>query len=108
LPLLRAIGQYPAGSWLLWAGVAVAVGIALRHTVRSERFLAAAIVLQLVAVIVAYLITPHDVSWQVRWSWERVVLQLVAPIVILAIAGVAPLLPVAWRKPQGAGQLGGE
>ena len=50
--------------------------------------LAAAIALQLLFFVAAYVITPHDVEWHVRWSWERIVDQLAAPATFLALVVV--------------------
>jgi hypothetical protein len=64
--------------------------IGIRRVVREERFLASVIALQLLAFIAAYAITPHDVSWHVRWSWERLVLQVTALVTFLAIVVTFP------------------
>lgn len=85
LPMLRTMEQYPAGRLLFWVGVGSALLIGARRVVREERFLATALLVQFAAFIAAYVITPHDVSWHVRWSWERVVMQLAAPLGFLAV-----------------------
>ncbi len=64
--------------------------IGARRIITEERFLAAVIALQLLVFIAAYAITPHDVSWHVRWSWERLVLQVTALVTFLAIVVTLP------------------
>ena len=84
-PMLQAMASYPPGRVIFWIGLAAALAIGWRRVVTDERFLASVIGLQLLAFIAAYVITPHDVSWHVRWSWERVVLQVTALLAFLAI-----------------------
>jgi len=90
-PMFAAMAKYSLGKPLFWGGIVVAL-IAGARALPRERFLAAAILVQLAFFIAAYLVTPHDVTWHVRWSWERIVTQLAAPIVYLAIAVTAPAL----------------
>ena len=80
---------------ILWIGIIAALVIGARRVIREERFLAAVIALQLLAFVAAYLVTPHDVSWHVRWSWERLVLQLTALVTFLAIVVTFPKPPLA-------------
>src|SRR5438067_4924844 len=94
LPLLQSMGEHPPGRVILWIGIIAALVIGARRVIREERFLAAVIALQLLAFVAAYLVTPHDVSWHVRWSWERLVLQLTALVTFLAIVVTIPKLPV--------------
>ena len=88
---LAALAQQAVGKPLFWFGIALAFVIAPRRLVR-ERFLIVAIVLQLLFFVAAYVVTPHDVIWHVRWSWERIVGQLTPLIVFLAIELIAPVL----------------
>ncbi len=83
--LLRALYEVPHGSALFWIGVLLACAIGLRRLVRQERFLAIAIVTQLLFFIGAYLVTPNEVVWHVRTSWERIVRQLLPAIALLAL-----------------------
>lgn len=84
LPMLRAMFVYSLGKPLFWSGIFLALLIGFRG-LRRERFLALAIALQLAFFIGAYLVTPHDVTWHVRWSWERIVTQLAAAMGFLAV-----------------------
>jgi hypothetical protein len=84
LPMLRAMFVYSLGKPLFWSGIFLALLLGFRG-LRRERFLALAIALQLAFFIGAYLVTPHDVTWHVRWSWERIVTQLAAAMGFLAV-----------------------
>jgi hypothetical protein len=89
-PMLQAMATYPPGHIIFWIGLVTALLIGIRRVVGEERFLASVIALQLLAFIAAYVITPHDVSWHVRWSWERLVLQVTALVTFLAIVVTLP------------------
>ena len=91
-PMFEAMQRYPLGRPLFWAGVIAALLFGVRPIIRRERFLATAIVVQLLFFLGAYLITPHDVAWHVRWSWERILQQLTILIVFLAFTGLLPSL----------------
>jgi hypothetical protein len=86
-PLLRALYEVPHGGPLLWLGVALACAIGFRRLMREERFLTVAIVMQVFFFVCAYLITPYEVLWHVRTSWERLVYQLLPAIALLAMLG---------------------
>jgi hypothetical protein len=90
-PMLRAMFVYSLGKPLFWTGILLALLLGFPR-LRRERFLVVAIAVQLVFFIVAYLVTPHDVTWHVRWSWERIVTQLAATIGFLAVVVLAPAL----------------
>jgi hypothetical protein len=83
--MLRALYEVPHGSTLFWIGVVLACAIGARRLIRDERFLALAILAQLLFFIGAYLVTPSDVVWHVRNSWERLARQLLPSIALLAL-----------------------
>lgn len=87
--MLRALYEEPHGSALFWVGVVLACAVAWRHLVRNERFLAIAIVVQLLFFIGAYLVTPNDIVWHVKTSWERIVRQLLPAMALLALLSTA-------------------
>ena len=89
-PMLQAMATYPPGRLIFWIGLIAALLIGVRRVVSQERFLTSVIALQLTAFIAAYVITPHDVSWHVRWSWERLVLQVTPLMTFLAIVVTTP------------------
>jgi hypothetical protein len=84
-PMFAAMVEYPLGKPVLWLGIVAALLIGARELGSRERFLAVTVLLQLLFFIGAYLVTPHDVTWHVRWSWERIVNQLTAPLLFLSI-----------------------
>ncbi len=90
-PMFAAMARYSLGRPILWSGIVLAIVIGAPRIAKRERFLAVAIVVQLLVFVAAYIVTPHDVTWHVRWSWERLVTQLGAAIMFLAMAGVLPL-----------------
>jgi hypothetical protein len=98
-PMLQAMATYPPGHIIFWIGLVTALLIGIRRVVGDERFLASVIALQLLAFIAAYVITPHDVSWHVRWSWERLVLQVTALVTFLAIVVTLPKQDLAADTP---------
>jgi hypothetical protein len=67
-----------AGRPLLWIGIAAAIAFG-----RKERFLTTVVALQLAAYVAAYVITPYDPAWHVRWSWERL-LSHVLPLLVFS------------------------
>jgi len=96
-PMFSAMARYSLGKSVLWSGIALALVVGAPRIVRRERFLAIAIVVQIAFFLAAYIVTPHDVTWHVRWSWERLVAQLGAAIVFLAMVSVLPLVEKTVR-----------
>lgn len=84
-PVFAALQRHPAGSVWFWLGMAMLCVAGARRLVTRERFLAVAIVLQLLFFVAAYFVSPRDLEWQVQWSWERLVRQLMPGIALLAI-----------------------
>jgi hypothetical protein len=84
-PIFHALTQHPVGQPLFWLGVTAACAIGWRRIATTERFLAVVILLQLLFFIGAYFVTPHDIVWHVRWSWERIVRQLMPAVALLAL-----------------------
>jgi hypothetical protein len=98
MPMLRAMFTYSLGKPLFWSGIFLALLVGVRR-LRRERFLAVAIAVQLAFFIGAYIVTPHDITWHVRWSWERIVTQLAAGIGFLAVTVLAPRPPLDESSP---------
>src|SRR5205823_14082413 len=88
--------NYSVGKPFFWTAVVVALLLGVQQ-LRGERFLTVAIVVQLLFFVGAYFITPHDVAWHVRWSWERIVTQLAAAIGFLSVVALfgSPPSPAA-------------
>jgi hypothetical protein len=91
-PMFAAIGRYTVGKPLFWSGLALAILLNLPRAARRERFLLTAIVVQVGFYLAAYVVTPHDVTWHVRWSWERIVNQVTLALGFLAIVLLIPEL----------------
>jgi len=84
-PMLEIMRRHPSGSLAFWLGIAAALMFGWRRIFGAERFIAVAIAAQFLFFIGAYLVSPHDLGWHIRWSWERIVHQLMPAAVLLAI-----------------------
>lgn len=93
--ILLAIARTPFGKPFFWAGIAVALLIGGRAMLRRERFLLGTVALQYFFYVGAYFVTPHDISWHVKWSWERVVNQMT---LLLAFCAVSVVLLELQRR----------
>jgi hypothetical protein len=91
-PMLAALATYTTGKPFFWIGVGLALLLTLRAAVTRERFLLVALLIQTCFFLAAYIVTPHDVTWHVRWSWERIVSQITLPLGFVAIALLMPLI----------------
>lgn len=91
-PMISALTTYSTGKPLFWLGVAMALALALRSAVTRERFLLVTLLVQVSFFLAAYIVTPHDVTWHVHWSWERIVSQITLPLGFAAIALLVPSL----------------
>lgn len=108
-PMIEAMQRYPLGRPLFWTGIVAALLLGARRIALRERFLASAIIVQLLFFLAAYLITPHDVAWHVRWSWERILQQLTILIVFLALTGLLPSMEATVvRVRSGEGRSGSQ
>ncbi|HVT44115.1 MAG TPA: hypothetical protein VMT00_06980 [Thermoanaerobaculia bacterium] len=83
------LGTHVTGKPLLWAGLTIAMIIGI-HRVVKERFLVVVVVFQFIVYVGAYLITPHTIEWQLRWSWERLVSHFTLPLLFVALASILP------------------
>lgn len=87
VPLFEALWLYAAGRPFLWIGIALGVAVAFRHLVTAERFLLVLVAAQAGIYLGAYLVSPHDLAWHVRWSWERLVSHLTLPLAFAVLSG---------------------
>jgi len=92
-PVFAALQRHPAGNAWFWLGVLAACAIGWRHVLTRDRFVATAIVLQLVFFVGAYFVSPRDLEWHVQWSWERIVRQLMPAIALLAVFAARAQFP---------------
>jgi hypothetical protein len=95
MPLLDALGHYSLGKPWFWIALAIGIVIVIKPLVMRERFLLVALVIQFAFYIGAYLATPHDLDWHVRWSWERLISHL-TPALTLCV--LLQLLQLARRR----------
>jgi hypothetical protein len=91
-PMLIALATYTTGKPLFWIGIGLALVLAFRAAITRERFLLVTLLVQTGFFLAAYIVTPHDVTWHVRWSWERIVSQITLPLAFVAIALLVPLI----------------
>jgi len=96
-PLVQALQQASLGKHLLWIGLLLGMVIAARVLWMRERFVLIALALQLVFYVVAYLATPHDIAWHVRWSWDRLVWHLMPALTAVVLTSLAKLAVPAER-----------
>jgi hypothetical protein len=75
-PLLDAFAAYSVGMPWFWIALALGIVLTIRPLLAGERFVLVAVAVQFLFYAGAYLATPHDVLWHVRWSWERLVTHL--------------------------------
>ncbi len=85
------------GRPLLWLGILMTMVITLRKWIENERLIVLTVALQLVFYVAAYIVTPLDVAFHVRWSWDRLVWHVVP---LLAYAALVSVLPEAtsWGR----------
>lgn len=95
------LSKYATGQPLLWIGIALGLLIGVGRVVREERIIVVACAIQLAFFIGAYLVTPADLEWHVRFSWERLVAQITPLLVILALVLLAPHLG-GWPRSRSA------
>ncbi len=86
--MVRLLWEH-GGQTIPWLGFLLAAVLVGPRLIRQERFLLVAILVQLGFYLAAYLITPNDIEWQIRWSWGRLITHLL-PLVALAL-----LIPLA-------------
>jgi hypothetical protein len=96
--LLGALARYPVGKPFYWVGIIAAFALLRSRLVTRERFALTAIVVQFAFYIGAYLSSPHDLDWHLRWSWERVVSHLTPALTYIVLVQLTRV--AVARKPQ--------
>ena len=86
--ILAAIRKYPLGKGLFWIGIVAGMVMTSRTLLRKERFVLVALLTQLAFYIAAYLASPHDIGWHVRWSWERLVAHLTPALTYVVLVAL--------------------
>jgi len=83
--VFAALIAYPLGKHLFWIGLLAGILLTFRTLLTRERFIVSALAIQLMFYIGAYLATPHDVGWHVRWSWERLIAHLTPALTFIVL-----------------------
>jgi hypothetical protein len=84
--------------WVL-AGIVVLVWPVLAPPAKSPgRFFASVLVASLAAVVGFYVLTPFDLTWQLAFSLDRLLMQLLPMAVLVVGAGVGAFLHNGLRK----------
>ena len=87
-PLLDAFVRYGTGKPVYWIALGLGMLLVLRTLVKRERFVLVAVAVQFAFYIGAYLVTPHDIDWHVRWSWERLISHLTPVLTYVVLVGL--------------------
>jgi hypothetical protein len=90
----RLLLTYAGGQPLFWIGVLLSVGIAFRQWISRERLILVVVFVQVFFYLAAYLVTPLDLAFHIRWSWDRLVWHIEP---LLAFAAVATSLHLILR-----------
>lgn len=85
-PLLIALAKYPVGKPIFWIAMIAGVLLTLRMLLRYERLVLVTVAVQFACYIAAYLSTPHGMDWHVRWSWDRLIAHVAAPLAYVVLA----------------------
>lgn len=97
--ILRTLTAVHVTTTLFWAALAACLLVA-RKRVAREPLLLVVVVIQLFFFLMIYAGTPNDVLWQIRWSWERLVGQLLPIVTFAAVLGLLDMSPS--KEPSGA------
>jgi len=89
---LQALRTYPVGKPLFWIGVIIAIALTVRRAVQAEQFGLVSLAIQYGFLAGAYLVTPNDIVWHLRFSAERVINQVTPVLAFTAIVLIAPLM----------------
>jgi hypothetical protein len=83
--------KYVGGRPMMWIGIALTIVVAARQWMR-ERFLLVAVLVQTCFYLVAYVVTPLDLAFHIRWSWDRLVWHVTPLVAFVAIVTSLPLV----------------
>jgi hypothetical protein len=84
-PLFEALANNIHGKSLFWAALAIGVMLVVGPLWRRERFVLVSVTLQLTCYLGAYLASPYDLEWHVRYSWERLLSHVNAALVYVVL-----------------------
>jgi hypothetical protein len=86
--LVASLARYAVGKPILWIGITAAFALLGTVIVRREKIRLTIVAVQAGFYVLAYLASPHDISWHVRWSWERLVSHLAFLLAFAVVSGV--------------------
>jgi hypothetical protein len=98
-PLIDALEQASVGKPLMWIGLLLGALLVGRALVRRESFVLLALAIQFIFYLGAYVATPHDIAWHVRWSWDRLVWHLTPALAAVILMSLARVAVPAERRP---------
>ncbi len=101
-PLLEALARYPVGKPVYWIGIIFALALLRSSFVSRERFALTAIALQFAFYMGAYLSSPHDLDWHLRWSWERLVSHLTPALTYIVLLHLSRVIIERTGQPEPA------
>ncbi|MEA2235898.1 MAG: hypothetical protein QOC81_622 [Thermoanaerobaculia bacterium] len=91
--LLGELAHYSAAYRWMFVGVGVALILGVWNAAaRKEGFCLLIVALQLMSYVAAYVVTPHDRAWHIKWSWERLVSHVTPMIVFVAMVSLSSVL----------------
>jgi hypothetical protein len=82
--LLSVLASHTAPQALFWVAIVATLLLTFRF-VRSEGFALWTAAVQLAFYIGSYVVTSRDVTWHVRWSWERLVTHVELTLAFVAV-----------------------
>jgi len=85
---LHYLVRYSPGQPVLWLGIALGILAGIRSVPR-ERLLLVTAVMQIVFYLAAYLVTPLDVEFHIRWSWDRLVWHVIPMLAFVSLVSVS-------------------
>jgi hypothetical protein len=98
-PLIDALEHASVGKPLMWIGLLLGALLVGRELLRRESFVLLALAIQFVFYLGAYVATPHDIAWHVRWSWDRLVWHLTPALAAVILTSLARAAVPAERRP---------
>ncbi len=104
LPLLKILVAHSGWRPLFWLGLAAGGVATIGRALRTERFALWFVLLHSTVYVGAYAVSPHDLEWHVRWSWER----LVSHLAFLLTAAILSAIITTLRGSKAAADAEGD
>lgn len=91
-PILELMAAHSAWRPIFWAGLAVGIVATLGRRLFAERVALVFVLAQVALYVTAYAVTPHDLAWHVRWSWERLLSHVAFLLTVAILSAVVGTL----------------